>query len=164
MTLYNDCTNGFSMDGNTLYATLLRGAAYCAHPIEDRPLIEKNRFIPYIEQGRHAFSFRLAYHKRAELENKAQEFVNKPDSLCFFPHGGGVTAKDALTIENPAISLAAFYQTETGFTLRLLNNNETETDVCVALCGKTASLHFGKFEAKTVVFDGETFTETPLWV
>lgn len=164
LVLYNDCTSGFSAEGNTLYATLLRGAAYCAHPIEDRPLIKKSRFIPYIEQGRHGFSFRLAYDKRSVPENRAQEFVNPPFSLCYFPHGQGVTAKDTLTIDNPAISLAAFYQTEDGYMLRLLNNNETEADACVALCGKTASLHFGIFEAKTVVFDGETFTEKPIWV
>lgn len=164
LALYNNCTGGFSADESGVFATLLRGAAYCAHPIEDRPLIEKNRFIPYIEQGRSAFSFRLAYDRRTMLENHAQEFVAPPYCLCFFPHGSGAAASGTLRIDNPAVSLAAFYQTEEGCTLRLLNNNDSETDVNVTLCGKTRSLHFGVFEAKTVLYDGNGFTEKPLWI
>ncbi|MBQ3356191.1 MAG: hypothetical protein IJG45_03665 [Oscillospiraceae bacterium] len=164
LALYNNCTNGFSAEEGALYATLLRGVAYSAHPIEDRPLIEKNRFIPYIEQGRHEFSFRLAYHERTTLENRAQEFVIPPYSLCFFPHGSGAIAKDTLRVDNPAVSLAAFYQTEDGYTLRLCNNNEVEVVAAVSLCGKETTLRFGKYETKTVVFDGKVFKEKLLWV
>lgn len=164
LALYNNCTSGFSAGGSDLYATLLRGAAYCAHPIEDRPLIEKSRFIPYIEQGKHEFSFRLSYDKRTMLENLAQEFVSPAYSLCYFPHGSGVTAKDTLAIDNPSVSLSAFYQTEEGYTLRLVNNNETQTDAVVALSGKTVLLHFGEYEAKTVLYDGEAFTEKSVWM
>ena len=50
-TLYNNCTYGFSAKGSDLYATLLRGAAYSAHPIDGREdqLIDPNRFIETIE-------------------------------------------------------------------------------------------------------------------
>ncbi len=164
LALYNNCTYGFSAEGGTLFATLLRGAAYCAHPIDDRPLIERNRYIPYIEQGKHAFSFRLSYDSCSTLENNAQAFVNPPYSLPFFPHGNGSTAKNTLHIENNTISLSAFYQTEDGYVLRLVNNNDTSSETMVELCGKTTNLHFGAYEAKTVLFDGERFEEKPIWV
>lgn len=164
LVLYNNCTYGFSAEDGTLFATLLRGAAYCAHPIDERPLIERNRLIPYIEQGRHTFSFRLSYDDTAQLENCAQAFANPPYSLCFFPHGNGETAKKTLQIDDPAISLAAFYQAEEGYVLRLLNNNEVPTETKLTLCGETAELRFGVYEAKTVLFDGERFTEKELWV
>ncbi len=164
LTLYNNCTYGFSAENGTLYATLLRGAAYCAHPIDDRPLIERNRFIPYIEQGRHTFSFRLSYDSLTMLENNAQAFVNPPYSLPFFPHGEGSTADKTLHVENTAISLSAFYQTEEGYILRLLNNSEMPAETKLTLCGQTAELTFGAYEAKTVLFDGERFEERAIWV
>lgn len=164
LALYNNCTYGFCAEGSELYATLLRGAAYCAHPIEDRPLIDGNRFISYIEQGGHTFSFRLSYDKRTRLENAAQEFVNAPYSLNFFPHGSGSTAKPVLCIQNEAISLSAFYKTEDGYVLRLVNNNCISAETDIILCGKAYRMTFGKFEAKTAVYDGFTLTEREIWV
>ena len=59
---------------------LLLAGGYCAalysgrgipHPPHvNRNLVDKNRFIPYIEQGKHSFSFRLTYDKRDALEEK----------------------------------------------------------------------------------------------
>lgn len=163
LALYNNCTYGFSAQGSDLYATLLRGAAYCAHPIEDRELVDKNRFIPYIEQGRHVFSFRLSYDRREMLENNAQEFVNPPFSLNFFPHGSGKLPERVLEIENKAVSLAAFYRTEEGFVLRLVNNNEGDSETGITLCGKIYHLSFEKYEVKTFLFNGETLREMELW-
>lgn len=164
LALYNNCTFGFSAEGKNLYATLLRGAAYCAHPIEDRPLIDESRFIPYIEQGKHVFSFRLSYDRREELENRAQEFVNVPYSLNFFPHGNGETAKPVLQMENRAVSLSAFYRAGNGYTLRMVNNNEERMETDLMLCGKTYRISFGKYEVKTFAYDGQTLQEAIEWV
>ena len=164
LALYNNCTYGFSAQGNDLYATLLRGADYCAHPIGDRILIDPNRFIPTIEQGRHSFSFRLSYDKRDLLENKAQEFVNTPYSLNFFPHGSGDTAKNVLQLSDPAISLSAFYETEEGYILRLVNNNAENASTAVALCGRIFNMTFTPYEVKTFIYAGGKLTEKSLWV
>lgn len=164
LTLYNDCTYGFSAQGNDLYATLLRGAAYCAHPIGDRILIDPNRFTPAIEQGRHSFSFRLSYDPVQRLENNAQEFVNTPFSLNFFPHGDGVLAENVLDVDNSAISLSAFYQTEEGYILRLVNNNAETNQTNLTLCGEIYALSFKKYEVKTYLYDGNSLTEKELWV
>lgn len=146
--LYNDCTYGFCAEKNNLYATFLRGAAYCAHPIGNRILIDPNRFTPAIEQGRHSFCFRLSYDPAERLENNAQEFVNQPYSLNFFPHGSGERVRQVLNIENPAISLSAFYQTETGYILRLVNNNPNPVSITVTLSAKPHPISFAPFQAK----------------
>ena len=164
LMLYNNCTYGFSAAGNTLFATLLRGAAYCAHPIEDRALIDENRLIPYIEQGRHSFSFRLSYDKRDTAENNAQEFVKPPYSLNFFPHGTEGEVPETLRISDRRISLAAFYQSAEGYTLRLMNNNAFSVTTELHLCGRSTSVTFGKFEAKSFTFDGSTLQEQKMWI
>lgn len=164
LMLYNNCTYGFSAEGETLYATLLRGAAYCAHPIDERPLLNHDGFVPTIEQGRHHFSFRLSYDKRCEAENLAQEFACAPYSLNFFPHGSGTAQQNILTIDNRAVSVSAFYKDEDGYILRLVNNNATGNSAKLALAGKAFDVLFTPYEAKTFRFDGKTLEEKPIWV
>ena len=164
LTLYNNCTYGFCAEGNDLYATLLRGAAYCAHPLGVPDIIDPNRFIPTIEQGRHSFSFRLSYDPVEMLENNAQEFACTPFSLNFFPHGDGNLAKPVLQVTNPAISLSAFYQTEEGYILRLVNSLAADAETEVMLCGSGYALRFGKYEVKTFLYDGKTLQEKEIWL
>lgn len=164
LTLYNNCTYGFCAEGNDLYATLLRGAAYCAHPIEDRILIDPNRFTPTIEQGRHRFSFRLSYDKAEMLENNAQEFVNPPYSLNFFPHGNGNPAKSVLQTDNPAISLSAFYPVDSKYVLRFVNNHSAHNMVAITLCGKRFDQSFAPYEAKAFLYDGKDLVEMDCWL
>ena len=162
LAVYNDCTFGFSHDGEALYATLLRGVAYCAHPIGTLPLHKRNIFVPYIEQGRRTFRFRISYDKKTELENKAQEFVNTTFALNFFPNGKGRDASSVVEIDNTAISLSACYKEKEGYILRFVNNNEGEQTTTLNIMGKSYKLSFGKYEAKTYYFDGE-LTEKKIW-
>ncbi len=164
LILYNNCTYGFSAEGRELYATLLRGAAYCAHPIEDRVLLDANRFTPYIEQGRHRFCFRLSCDSRIEAESHAQEFCNPPYSLCFFPDGNGSTIEQTLRLDDKAVAVSAFYAEEDGYILRLVHNGEGSRTVCLTLCGQTRQITFGAYEVKTFFFDGKTLTEREIWV
>ena len=164
LTLYNNCTYGFCAEGNSLYATLLRGAAYCAHPIGDRILIDPNRFTPAIEQGKHSFSFRLSYDPAEMLENNAQEFVNQPYSLNFFPHGSGELAKPVLNVDNSAISLSAFYQTEEGYIMRLVNNTPSQATAALTLWGKTYQISLDPYQVKTYSYQENLLQEMELWV
>lgn len=163
LALYNDCTFGFSHDGDALYATLLRGVAYCAHPIGNLPLIKRNIYLPYVEQGRRNFRFRLAYDDKKLLENHAQEFINTQLALNFFPHGTAMDCTKTLTLDNEAVSLVAFYKEKDAYVLRFVNNNDHSENVCVTVMGKEYALTFGKYEAKTYIFDGNTLTEKEIW-
>ncbi len=164
LTLYNNCTYGFSAEGNDLYTTLLRGAAYCAHPLGVPDIIDPNRFIPAIEQGKHSFSFRLSYDPVEKLENNAQEFVNTPFSLNFFPHGNGDLAKPVLQVTNKTISLSAFYRTEENYVLRLVNNQAKPAETEMILMGKRYAVRFGIYEVKTFAFNGTDLQEQDEWL
>jgi len=156
LALYNDCTYGFSCQDSTIYATLLRGVAYCAHPIGDNPLIDTDRYIHSIEEGRHTFRFRISYDPVSQLENKAAEFMNVPYALNFFPHGRKPAAEGLekqLVIENREISLVAFYQEGDRYILRLLNNQDKQTTAEISLCGVNYTAAFGKYEAKTLCYE-----------
>ena len=161
--IYNDCTFGFSNDGDAIYATLLRGAAYCAHPIGTMPLIKRNIYIPYVEQGRRNFRFQMDYTDKKYMENRAQEFINTPYTLNFFPHGNGYESKSVVDIDNTAISLVSFYKEKDSYTLRFVNNTENKEAVNVTIGGKKYALTFGKYEAKTYIFDGAALTEKEIW-
>ncbi len=164
LALYNSCTYGFSCDKNSICATLLRGAAYVAHPIDGRPLIKENRHLDYIEQGRHTFRFRLSYDKTAELENHGAEFVAGAYAINYFPHGSGNTAQNVLRIENPAVSLAAFYKEEDGYILRLVNNNAASVETDIMLEGNTCSACFAPYEVKTFIYQEKNLIQKEVWL
>lgn len=157
--VYNNCTYGFSCMKNELYATLLRGVAYCAHPWEGVPLISEDRYIQSVEEGRHHFGFRLSYDKVSELENRASEFCNLPYCLNYFPHGEQAETdimKQKLFIENQDIALTAFYKENDAYIIRLFNNHTECKDTTVYFCEKEYQLSFGKYEVKTLQYlDGQ---------
>ena len=161
--IYNDCTFGFSNDGEAIYATLLRGVAYCAHPIGTMPLIKRNIYIPYVEQGRRNFRFQMDYTAKKYMENRAQEFINTPYALNFFPHGKGYESSSVVDIDNKVISLVSFYKEKDSYTLRFVNNSDGNESTTLTIGGKKYALNFGKYEAKTYIFDGNTLTEKEIW-
>ena len=163
MYIANDCVYSFSMDGDDMYITLLRGVAYCAHPIGDRPLLEKDRFIPFAETGKHTFSFRIGYCKLSEIENAAQEFVIRREGVNCFPHGNGETPIK-FVLDNKSVSLSACYFEKDEYVLRLFNNNADCRKAKISCGDVTKEFNFGKYEAKTVVFDGKKFKGKELWI
>lgn len=164
LALYNKGVYSFSCEQNTMFATLLRGAAYCAHPIKNRPLLFHDRFTPYIEQGKHEFSFRFGYGKLTELENNAQEFTDEVYSLNFFPCGNGEEFTRGVWIQNKAISLVSLYRDGDGYSLRLFNNNESEEDTEFTVFDITGKIHFCKYEVKTFSLKDGKIEEKEVWL
>ena len=163
MYVANDCVYSFSMDGDGLYITLLRGIAYCAHPVDGRPLLEKDRFIPFVETGKHTFNFRIGYCKLSEIESVTQEFVTRREGLNCFPHGKGLTPLK-FAIDDKSVSLSTCYFEAGEYVLRLFNNNPDSRKAKISCADASEEFVFGKYEVKTVVFDGKTFIERKLWV
>ena len=159
-TVCNACSNGCSKQGKDLYLTLLNGAAYCAHPIGDRPLVPANRYVPYIEQGEHEFSYRVAVLPENELEREAQMFAQPPYVLSVFPHGEG-TAAYPVEISDPAIVMTALREQKKGkYVIRLFNGSD-EKKTATLRCGDSERiLRFGRYEIKTLLFDGKKFVES----
>jgi hypothetical protein len=105
----------------------------------------------------------IGYEEKTLLENRAQEFINPLLGLNFFPHGKGMDKRTVIRLDNEAVSLVAFYKENDGYTLRFVNNNENSENVCVTVMGQKFNLAFGKYEAKTYIYDGESLTEKEIW-
>ena len=66
-------------------------------------------------------------------------------------------------LDNEAVSLVAFYKESDGYTLRFVNNNQNRENVCVTVMGQKFNLAFGKYEAKTYIYDGKSLVEKEIW-
>ena len=161
LAILNNCQYGSSFEDDTIYLSLLRGAAYCAHPINDRPLIPTDRFIKRIDQGWLTYDFRLIPAAENEWHRLAEAFNQPPYALNIFPDGSAAPTPCAVCISNPDVTLEALKKAETadGFVVRLYNGSEDEADATFTCGGATADLHFGKFEVKTLLLTGDTLTE-----
>lgn len=169
LAIANNCTYGCSYKDNKIYISLLRGVSYCTHPIPDttvvmiadilgktRELIPSDKFVKKADIGEHNFAFRLGYVEENQLEKFADEFNEKPYALSVFPLGGEFFASNLVEIDNSNISLKAFKKSDTsgGYVFRLFNNDCNETE-CKFMCkNSTIQLKFGKYEVKTIVYDG----------
>ena len=163
LAVFKDGTFGSSVEGSSLYLTLLNGSVYCAHPVDKLPIIDDKEYNKYIDIGRHDFSFRLEFCNENELENKANEFMQKPYSVNFYPHGKGVEAKTSpIKLSNNNISLVAFRKVEDcSFMVRLINNYKVGTKCECCVFGSKLSLDFGKYEVKTLIYKDGVLSENP---
>ncbi|RED54405.1 glycoside hydrolase family 38 C-terminal domain-containing protein [Cohnella lupini] len=118
VTLVNDGVYGSDSRDGAIRPTLVRGAAYCAHPILDRPLLPQDRFIPRIDQGERTYTFwvnagRREAHLQA-IEREALELHERPYALSFFPGGTGNKPVSGLELEGERLVVTAFKQSEDG--------------------------------------------------
>ena len=163
LAVFNNCTYGFMFEEDTVYLSLLRGAAYCTHPIPGRRLVPENRYIKRIDQCEHTYSFRVAVAKREELERMALEFNQKPFVQNVFPaavQNAGKTER-TLLIENKNISLAALKKSaeNDGYVIRLMNNDPCSAKTKISLGGEETELTFGRYEVKTLLYGQHGFRE-----
>jgi alpha-mannosidase len=161
LSLYANYLGGCSIEQGVLYVTLFNGSVYCAHPIDDLPIVDDQRCNDFLEVGRHSFSFRLALDKRESLEKNAIEFTQKPYVLNGYPHGTGKTEREGLvTLSNTNIALASLRKVgESVWAVRLFNNTAQGADCICRAFGKEITLSFGKYEVKTLYYDGSLLKE-----
>ena len=161
LAIFKDGTYGCSIENGKLYITLLNGSVYCAHPVDDLPIIDEQRFQYYIDLGRHEFTFRLEVCKEEELERKAAAFTQKPYALNFYPHGNGEKKESSLVnLSNPNISLSALRKVaENTYMVRLINNYKEETTCDCTVFGQSLNLSFGKYEVKTLLYESGVLKE-----
>ena len=83
--------------------------------------------------------------------------------MNYFPHGEETPLKK-FRISDKAISLSACYYEDGEYVLRLFNDNPDTQTVSLDCGGVTTELQFGKYEVKTVLFDGKRFEEKQVWL
>ena len=158
--VFNNCTYGSTYRDNTLYLSLLRGTTYAAHPSSFGSLVTEDRNNKRADQGEHNYSFRIAVAKRNELERMAEEFNQKPYVQSAFPVKADYRENKnpkRLVVENTNIALITFKAADNGdgYIIRLMNNSPDEAKTVISIAEEKAELQFGKYEAKTVRYNGK---------
>ncbi len=139
-----------------LYLTLLNGSVYCAHPIGDRPLVDKERFVDYIENGKHRFDFRLIVDDKESIERRAQEFAETPYSVNMYPHGDGKISQNEIVLEGDKVVLTSLRKSVSGgYIIRLFNNNSRRNSCCLKIRDTVKILTIGKYSFVTLYYNGK---------
>ncbi len=163
LVLMNTGVYGNHFENDAIYMSLVRGATYCTHPIEDRTLFPMGRFTKKIDQGENTYSFRLGVLNKDGLERSTQEFVQKPYGLNVFPIE---LKKDEVPefkvfLEDEIISICTIKKADgrEGILFRLLNNTERKIETVLHVNDVILQLRFGKYEVKTVLYENKELSE-----
>src|SRR5690606_26321472 len=89
--LINSGTYGSDSYDNAINQTLINSSSYCAHPIDDREILERIRYNDRIDIGERKFSFVITVGKTNEvldsIEKKSLVLHQTPYVLNYFPTG-----------------------------------------------------------------------------
>ncbi len=138
-SVFNDGIYGSSVEDGTLKLSLLRSASYTAHPLgPDRPVMARDRFMPYIDQGERLYNFKITAGNYSEITSdtgkNALAFNEKPSVLSFYPCGEGKRPLPGVVICGKGIEMTALKYAEkedNAYIMRLFNpsNDDVETGI-----------------------------------
>ncbi len=158
-TCINDGIYGSDFSAKGLRLSLLRSPAYSAHPIEGKPLLVADRYIPRIDQGRRTFKFWFNAGKTDErlvgIDREALVKNEKPFALSFFPPGGGEKTKPFVTLSDKAVQITALKRAEKSgndIVIRLFEptGKARKTTLSLPLLKKKISVKLTAFEIKSL--------------
>ena len=162
LALLNCGTYGSTCLDGMISMSLQRGVSYCAHPINDRPIIPQNKFVKKVDMGERNYSFRLTTAHIRSLERLTVEFNMPPYACNVFPVDTGRTVPELrLEIQNKDIVLVTMKKAQEceGYVLRLLNNSSQPAETVVECGGTSISLAFGRYEVKTIIYANQQLIE-----
>ena len=170
LTLVNDTTYGFDVEGGEIRPSLLRAPAYAGHPVDDvTPIVRQDRFEAREDQGEHVFRFWLnAGPARERLDAVDREAAIRTEgliALCAFPSGAGAPALPGVHLADGVVRLAALKMSEDGhaLVLRLFEPTGTRRDTRVRIpaLGLDFAVALGPFELRTLLVNLATRTVSP---
>ena len=176
LAVINDGIYGSCVNNGALELSLLRSAAYCAHPIFDRPLVPQDRYMPHMDLGETVFEFAVKFGEPEEVEKAvprmADVFNERPYALAFFPSGAEKEKADCpLICTGDEVQISVFKPAEVnrGYIVRMFNPFERQAEAILAggLLQNELTVSFTPYEIKTYRFyDGKAeetdITEKPL--
>lgn len=139
LTVSNTGIYGSHCVDGTISLSLLHSPAYAAHPIEMRPLVHEERFVPRMDQGEHEISFTVCGGnsdvRLQSIDFEAQTQNEMPFIFSAFPSGAGELPKQAVCLSNSRVQLTAMYfdPDQSGYILRLWNTQPEPVRVTVTL-------------------------------
>lgn len=169
LTICNDGIYGSHCSESTISLSLMRSSAYAAHPIDDRKLVQEERYIARMDQGAHHLRFAIcgggAEERRRNVDMDAQILNEAPIIVSAFPSGLGEKPRQAVLISDPCVQLTAMYfdSDRNGYILRLFNTQNANVAATVQLpvwnLTQTVDLKPFRFQTYLVTTDGK-FEET----
>jgi alpha-mannosidase len=167
LTIVNDATSGFDVEGGEIRISCLRSPAYAGHPVDDRtPIVRQDRVEGRVDLGEHVFRFWLAggsaEERLAAIDREATAHAETPMALVAFPSGTGAPAVPGATLSDPVVQLSAMKLSDDGSRLivRLFEpmGVARHTTLTIPALGVAIDLHLSPFEVRTLAVDLATKT------
>jgi alpha-mannosidase len=166
LTCINDGVYGSDFQAGELRISLLRSPAHSADPVEGRPMIYQDRFIPRIDQGERVFHFWLnggeAEERLERIDREALVKNEKPYILSFFPPGRGKKAGASIFLSDPAVQVSALKKAEDteDLIIRLFEptGKKRTTVVSLPFVPAKTRISLNPFELKTLRFSPKSRT------
>lgn len=149
----NDGVYAGKIENGYIYLTLLRGVGYCVHPIPDRDLYPKDRYLPRIDCGRYVYNIRLFEGSIYEVNKLAEEFNQPPYALNVFPIGGQNVRKQWVRVLGNVIISDIKPSQNGAFVMRVYNPNDEAEALSVEFFGKEIKSLVQSRAVVSVVFD-----------
>lgn len=170
LSVSGDSTYGFSYEGNDMYLTLLRSPSYCAHPIQEREVLEQNRFNIHMEQGERTFSFVILGGDETFVSENTPRMAmllnEKPMSLSFYPSKDNIVTCCPLKVIGDKVEVTVFKKAddERGYILRIFNpfGNKSKVNIRSELLNVDGDVELSPYEIKTLRIFDSVITENNL--
>jgi alpha-mannosidase len=162
LTIINNGTYGFDFSNGELRHSLLRSAAYAAHPVDGkRPIVPPDRFEPRIDQGERVFRFWInggeAQERLSHVDREALIKNESPMALSWFPPGKGEEILPSVLASNDTVQVTSVKMAEENnwLVLRLFEptGEERKTVVSIPCLNLSFEVKLQGFEIKTMAVD-----------
>jgi alpha-mannosidase len=162
LTIINKGTYGLDFSNGELRHSLLRSAAYAAHPVDGkRPIVPPDRFEPRVDQGERLFRFWInggeAMERLSQVDREALIKNESPMALSWFPPGKGEKTLPSVSVSVDAVQVTSVKMAEKNnwLILRLFEptGEERHTSVSVPCLNLYFEVKLQGFEIKTMAVD-----------
>ena len=155
----NDGVYAGKVEDGYIHLTLLRGAGYCFHPINDRDLYPQDRYLPRIDCGRYVYNIRIFKGNVFDVCAQAEALNQPPYAVNVFPVGGKndkeAEAREQICVSGEVTLCTCKIKDGGGFVARLYNPDTKPKAFSVKLGTLTASGTAHGGEVVSVVFEKE---------
>jgi alpha-mannosidase len=162
LTVINDTTHGFDFAEGELRLSLLRSAAYAAHPVGDNiHIVPQDRLEPRIDQGERVFHFWVwggeASQRFSAIDREAQLKNETPMVLSCSPPGTEKRLDPGILLDDDEVQVTAIKKAEdeNWLILRLFEprGEPRSTKVSVPWRSLSFEVNLQSFEIKTMAVD-----------
>lgn len=150
-----------SFKDQSMYLTLLRTPVYSAHPIGQRQIAPKNRFLKHIDMGERTFSLKIT--ASADYEKKALVFNEEPVAISYFPHEEKFENSPCVVVDNENIQISLIKREEDKIILHLFNSSKNiEKATVKGLFFDDCNVTFKGYELKFTEIKDRKLIETDI--